>query len=97
MSCDICIYIISLYHLQLRISLSIGSVVSRVLISSVWFMEKMDADLHLPPGFRFFPTDEELITHYLTRKASDNNFASRAIAVVDLNKFEPWDLPGSYS
>ncbi|KAF8407811.1 hypothetical protein HHK36_006947 [Tetracentron sinense] len=49
---------------------------------------------NLPPGFRFHPTDEELITYYLTRKVSDFNFASRAITDVDLNKCEPWDLPG---
>ncbi|KAF7836906.1 Protein CUP-SHAPED COTYLEDON 2 [Senna tora] len=48
---------------------------------------------NLPPGFRFHPTDEELITYYLTRKVSDTSFTSKAIAVVDLNKNEPWDLP----
>lgn len=50
---------------------------------------------NLPPGFRFHPTDEELITFYLTRKVSDFNFVTRAITDVDLNKCEPWDLPGS--
>ncbi|XP_020536654.1 protein CUP-SHAPED COTYLEDON 2 isoform X2 [Jatropha curcas] len=48
----------------------------------------------LPPGFRFHPTDEELITCYLVSKISDANFTGRAIADVDLNKCEPWDLPG---
>ncbi|XP_010555758.1 PREDICTED: protein CUP-SHAPED COTYLEDON 2-like [Tarenaya hassleriana] len=48
---------------------------------------------NLPPGFRFHPTDEELITHYLLRKVLDNCFTSRAIAEVDLNKCEPWELP----
>lgn len=52
---------------------------------------------NLPPGFRFHPTDEELITYYLTRKVSDTAFTSKAIAVVDLNKSEPWDLPGRAS
>ncbi|XP_015966676.1 protein CUP-SHAPED COTYLEDON 1 [Arachis duranensis] len=52
---------------------------------------------NLPPGFRFHPTDEELITYYLTRKVSENGFTSKAIAVVDLNKSEPWDLPGKAS
>ncbi|KAL6010886.1 hypothetical protein ACLOJK_001328 [Asimina triloba] len=49
---------------------------------------------NLPPGFRFHPTDEELITYYLTRKVSDFSFVTRAITDVDLNKCEPWDLPG---
>ncbi|XP_077242262.1 NAC domain-containing protein 92-like [Tasmannia lanceolata] len=52
---------------------------------------------NLPPGFRFHPTDEELITYYLTRRVSDFNFVARAITDVDLNKCEPWDLPGKAS
>ncbi|XP_058780662.1 NAC domain-containing protein 92-like isoform X2 [Vicia villosa] len=47
----------------------------------------------LPPGFRFHPTDEELITCYLINKISDSSFTGRAITDIDLNKFEPWDLP----
>ncbi|KAJ7981774.1 NAC domain protein [Quillaja saponaria] len=51
------------------------------------------SDTHLPPGFRFHPTDEELITYYLLKKVLDCNFTGRAIAEVDLNKCEPWELP----
>ncbi|KAJ6376058.1 hypothetical protein OIU77_000932 [Salix suchowensis] len=51
--------------------------------------EKMD----MPPGFRFHPTDEELISHYLYKKVLDINFSARAIGDVDLNKSEPWELP----
>ncbi|XP_042471500.1 NAC domain-containing protein 100-like [Zingiber officinale] len=51
----------------------------------------------LPPGFRFHPTDEELITYYLIRKVTEFGFITRAIADVDLNKSEPWDLPGKAS
>lgn len=47
----------------------------------------------LPPGFRFHPTDEELVSCYLVRKVLDNSFSGIAIAEVDLNKCEPWDLP----
>ncbi|GAV89394.1 NAM domain-containing protein [Cephalotus follicularis] len=52
---------------------------------------------NLPPGFRFHPTDEELITCYLTQKVSDISFTSKAIVDIDLNKCEPWDLPGKAS
>ncbi|XP_062094514.1 protein CUP-SHAPED COTYLEDON 2 [Humulus lupulus] len=52
-----------------------------------------NGDSHLPPGFRFHPTDEELITYYLLKKVLDSNFTGRAIAEVDLNKCEPWELP----
>ncbi|KAK4490883.1 hypothetical protein RD792_001598 [Penstemon davidsonii] len=57
-------------------------------------MEGEAKEEKLPPGFRFHPTDEELITYYLMNKISDVNFTGRAIGDVDLNKCEPWDLPG---
>ncbi|XP_030521608.1 NAC domain-containing protein 92-like [Rhodamnia argentea] len=57
----------------------------------------MEAENSLPPGFRFHPTDEELITYYLTPKVSERSFTSKAIVDVDLNKCEPWDLPGKAS
>ncbi|KAK3424396.1 hypothetical protein EUGRSUZ_F01170 [Eucalyptus grandis] len=53
----------------------------------------VNGDGHLPPGFRFHPTDEELITYYLLKKVLDSSFTGRAIAEVDLNKCEPWELP----
>ncbi|XP_038890747.1 NAC domain-containing protein 92-like [Benincasa hispida] len=53
-----------------------------------------DEHIELPPGFRFHPTDEELITHYLSPKVLNTNFSSIAIGEADLNKSEPWDLPG---
>lgn len=52
-----------------------------------------DEQMELPPGFRFHPTDEELISHYLSPKVLDSAFTARAIGEVDLNKCEPWDLP----
>lgn len=54
-------------------------------------------DESLPPGFRFHPSDEELITFYLVNKISDATFSCRAVADVDLNKCEPWDLPGFFN
>ncbi|KAL8056997.1 hypothetical protein ABFX02_04G155100 [Erythranthe guttata] len=53
----------------------------------------MDEHITLPPGFRFHPTDEELITHYLLKKALDCSFSSVPIGDVDMNKVEPWELP----
>ncbi|XP_038895342.1 NAC transcription factor 25-like [Benincasa hispida] len=49
--------------------------------------------LQLPPGFRFHPTDEELVVHYLTRKLSSSPLPAPIIAELDLYKFDPWDLP----
>ncbi|KAH6778269.1 NAC Apical domain transcriptional regulator superfamily protein [Perilla frutescens var. hirtella] len=47
----------------------------------------------LPPGFRFHPTDEELITFYLASKVFNGSFSGVDIAEVDLNRCEPWELP----
>ncbi|CAK9194630.1 unnamed protein product [Sphagnum troendelagicum] len=48
----------------------------------------------LPPGFRFHPTDEELVLHYLWRKVESEVFTIPVIAEIDLYKFDPWELPG---
>eukprot|EP01018_Ginkgo_biloba_P018898 Gb_18916 [translate_table: standard] len=49
--------------------------------------------IDLPPGFRFYPTDEELVVHYLCKRAASQPFAVPIIAEIDLYKFDPWDLP----
>lgn len=47
----------------------------------------------LPPGFRFHPTDEELVSFYLNRRVKGIAIEFDVIADVDLYKCEPWDLP----
>ncbi|CAA6660429.1 unnamed protein product [Spirodela intermedia] len=51
-------------------------------------------DLQLPPGFRFHPTDDELVMHYLCRKCTGQSITVPIIAEIDLYKYNPWDLPG---
>ncbi|KAM1027356.1 hypothetical protein ACFX13_040873 [Malus domestica] len=46
----------------------------------------------LAPGFRFHPTDEELVIYYLKRKVCRKPFKFNAISEVDIYKSEPWDL-----
>ncbi|XP_027343937.1 protein SOMBRERO [Abrus precatorius] len=48
--------------------------------------------LTVPPGFRFHPTDEELLYYYLRKKVSYEAIDLDVIREVDLNKLEPWDL-----
>ncbi|KAJ6792984.1 Uncharacterized protein M6B38_112195 [Iris pallida] len=47
----------------------------------------------LAPGFRFHPTDEELVRYYLKRKITGRPLRFDAIADVDVYRSEPWDLP----
>lgn len=49
----------------------------------------------LPPGFRFHPTDEELIVHYLRNQTMSKPCPVSIIPEVDIYKFDPWQLPGS--
>lgn len=49
----------------------------------------------LPPGFRFHPTDDELVLHYLCRKCASQPISVPVIAEIDLYKFAPWQLPGN--
>jgi hypothetical protein len=61
-----------------------------------------DIEMTLPPGFRFYPSDEELVCHYLHNKVANHRFAGGAAVAaaggtmveVDLHIHEPWELPG---
>ncbi|KAF7850090.1 hypothetical protein BT93_L5875 [Corymbia citriodora subsp. variegata] len=46
----------------------------------------------IPPGFRFHPTEEELLHYYLRKKMSHKKIDLDVIREVDLNKLEPWDI-----
>jgi hypothetical protein len=47
----------------------------------------------LPAGFRFHPTDEELISYYLKNRIASVPCPVAIIAEVDIYKYNPWDLP----
>ncbi|XP_008244175.1 PREDICTED: NAC domain-containing protein 19-like [Prunus mume] len=52
-----------------------------------------EGDLSLPVGFRFRPTDEELVDYYLKNKVQGMDFhAEGIIDEIDILKFEPRDL-----
>jgi hypothetical protein len=56
---------------------------------------RMQGELELPPGFRFHPTDEELVNNYLCRKCAGQSISVPVVKEVDLYKFDPWQLPGT--
>uniref|UniRef100_A0A803QKN0 NAC domain-containing protein n=1 Tax=Cannabis sativa TaxID=3483 RepID=A0A803QKN0_CANSA len=50
------------------------------------------------PGFRFYPTEEELISFYLHNKLEGeredlNRVINRVIPLLPIYEFNPWDLP----
>lgn len=47
----------------------------------------------LPPGFRFHPTDEELVGYYLKRKVQGVEIELEVIPVIEFYKYDPWELP----
>ncbi|KAJ4715353.1 NAC domain protein [Melia azedarach] len=54
----------------------------------------INATINLPPGFKFLPTDEELVLHFLYRKASLLPCNPNIIPDLDLNFHAPWQLNG---
>ncbi|GLT79829.1 hypothetical protein SLA2020_513030 [Shorea laevis] len=55
-------------------------------------MISVNGQTQVPPGFRFHPTEEELLQYYLRKKVSYNKIDLDVIRDVDLNKLEPWDI-----
>ncbi|KAI3711922.1 hypothetical protein L1987_70471 [Smallanthus sonchifolius] len=54
---------------------------------------------HLPrssltPGYRFHPTDEELVRYYLRRKVCRKPFRFQSVSETDFYKSETWELAG---
>jgi len=54
-----------------------------------------DTNVNLPPGFRFYPTDEELVVHFLHRKASLLPCHPDVIPDLGVYQYDPWELDGT--
>lgn len=48
------------------------------------------------PGFRFHPTDEELVMYYLKRKMCRKTLKLDVILDTDVYKWDPEELPGIF-
>ncbi|PWA76545.1 NAC domain containing protein 53 [Artemisia annua] len=64
-----------------------------IVIDSNQATQTQSQSQSLAPGFRFHPTDEELVIYYLRRKICGKPFRYDAISDVEVYKVEPWDLP----
>lgn len=58
--------------------------------------QEVEEDVVLP-GFRFHPTDEELVGFYLRRKVEKKPLSIEIIKEIDIYKYDPWDLPSKLS
>lgn len=57
-------------------------------------MEKSTSELELP-GFRFHPTEEELLDFYLKGALHGKKLSSNVIGTLNLYRHDPWELPGT--
>ncbi|XP_078158841.1 uncharacterized protein LOC144554394 isoform X2 [Carex rostrata] len=78
-------------------SRSIHRIVAIVMPPAMGGDEHEDAHTHdlVMPGFRFHPTEEELIEFYLRRKVEGKHFNIELIASLDLYRYDPWELPAA--
>lgn len=56
-------------------------------------MEDMTAELELP-GFRFHPTEEELLDFYLKNIIFGKRLKFDIIGLLNIYRYDPWALPG---
>lgn len=47
-------------------------------------------------GVRFHPTGVELVVYFLKRKVMGKKICDGFIAELDIYKYAPWDLPGTF-
>ncbi|KAI5345915.1 hypothetical protein L3X38_013792 [Prunus dulcis] len=54
----------------------------------------VNGECKVPPGFRFQPTEEELLLYYLRKRVLCEKIDLDIICDIDPNKFDPWDIQG---
>lgn len=55
----------------------------------------MTSELKLP-GFRFHPTEDELLNFYLKNMVFGKKLHYDIIGLLNIYHHDPWDLPGEY-
>lgn len=69
------------------------STMERVKSDGEVLLEEEEEEDVMLPGYRFHPTDEELVTFYLRRKVARKALRIEVIREMDIYKHDPWDLP----
>lgn len=97
---------IFLFDLLLSLSVKFRRriIVFWVLVVSIDSMKIVEGDMSslfcdskfFPPGFRFHPSDEELVVYYLKRKICGKRLRPDFIRETDVYKWDPEELPGKY-
>ena len=59
-------------------------------------MDEMSLQLDLP-GFRFHPTEEELLDFYLKNIVFGKQMRLDVIGYLNIYRHDPWDLPGIHT
>ena len=91
----ICLTSNIIYNIQYSLSLSLS--LCDLNMNKFNFVRNNNGVIKLPPGFRFQPTDEELVFQYLRRKIFSCPLPSSSDIIPEINlcKYDPWDLPHS--
>lgn len=58
-------------------------------------MERRWSGMDLP-GFRFHPTEEELLGFYLKGAVHGKKLQNQIIQTLNIYRHDPWELPGEY-
>lgn len=61
----------------------------------VWLMEESTFQIDQLPGFRFHPTEEELLGFYLKNTIFGKIISFDIIGFLNIYRHEPKDLPGN--
>lgn len=61
----------------------------------VWLMEESTFQIDQLPGFRFHPTEEELLGFYLRNTIFDKKISFDIIGFLNIYRHDPKDLPGN--
>ncbi len=70
------------------------AIISKMSSQQQLLLQQSTSAPRVPVGFRFHPTDEELVGYYLPKKVAAKTIDLDLIRDLDLYKLEPWDLHG---